>query len=268
MFIPLSFVLSGKSPSLIYIIPSCWMRWILKYTKRLYISLLIYTDGFPLISELAVSPMSTLHSLYYRNCYCNKSECICAYTLRIVQMQKACSNNYVHMRAQWFCQDEERLAVAGERAIIVVLGEARAAHELVFPVQHVIVGGRYQEKAQIRDKFSYFWTFSDFCFFPFLASFPPFPTWFALIPYPHLPPPSLLPSPPLHLSATCFYRNPIHLFSPRWCSLLPVAWHRLGSFKLNWITQRSSDDISRPPSTTALTSTLFSSFLRWAVCSG
>lgn len=55
----LSFVLPGNSPSLSCIIPSCWMKWILKHTKRLHISFFIYTDGFPLISELAVSQMSS-----------------------------------------------------------------------------------------------------------------------------------------------------------------------------------------------------------------
>lgn len=60
--IPLSIVLSGNSPPLICTIPSCQMRWILKQRKRLHTSLLIYTDGFPLISKLKVSQMSSLIS--------------------------------------------------------------------------------------------------------------------------------------------------------------------------------------------------------------
>lgn len=71
----LSIVLPGNGPPLICAIPPCWKRRTLKHTKRLHISLLIYTDGFSLISEPAVSQMSFLtNSLCYRDCYWKESQ--------------------------------------------------------------------------------------------------------------------------------------------------------------------------------------------------
>lgn len=104
-----SIVLPGNSPTFIDAIPSCSMRWILKHTRRLHISLLIYTDCFPLISELVVSQMSSLtHSFYYGNCYCNKSQNLThlhvhiAYSANTKGMQLKQNCGHMHMQAQPF----------------------------------------------------------------------------------------------------------------------------------------------------------------------
>ena len=81
----LSIVLAGNSLPLIYTSPSCWMRWTLKHTEWLYISLLIYTDGFSLLSYFVMSQMSSLTlSLCFRSFYSNKSQ----NTLCTVHMQR------------------------------------------------------------------------------------------------------------------------------------------------------------------------------------
>lgn len=67
------------------------MRGIRKHMERLHISLLIYTDGFPLISELRLSQRSSLTcSLYCGKCFCKRSQIwlVCMFTLDTVQMQK------------------------------------------------------------------------------------------------------------------------------------------------------------------------------------
>lgn len=86
--------------------PSCWMRGIRKHMERLHISLLIYTDGFPLISELRLSQRSSLtYSLCCGKCFCKRSQIllVCTFTLDTVQMQKRAKLwTYAHAHAnQW-----------------------------------------------------------------------------------------------------------------------------------------------------------------------
>ncbi len=121
------------------------MRRILKHTERLHISLRIYTDGFPLICELVVSQMSSLtHSLYYRNCFSNKSQNLTRLHVHIAYSAntKACNSNKPadictctdsHLSSfslpdtQWFCQHgksigrQTKLSMAENRLIMVVL---------------------------------------------------------------------------------------------------------------------------------------------------
>lgn len=223
---------------------------------------------FPLISELVVSQMSCFtHSLYYRNWCRNRSQNLThlhIYTQRLQRHEtktglrtNACTRTAIHSHfPRWTCWGFVNMAktIRGISFLLffffdwlwLFCSRATAAKWhfkygcATFGYVGCVSGkGKTECSDQCSITLFHLNLFSSlFLFIPihFLPSA-------ALIHF-YLHPP-LHPFPSLHLlpSSTPPPPSPV---------LVPVAWHYLENFKLDWIAQRSSSGISVSSSTTTL----------------